>query len=607
MESPLLSLLLDREVKWDQFQAWINAEQEREKEKEDTEGDNEGSPEADIWIPARISSKTSLSELSEWRPEVGLSVVNFVRRQIARILDESQQCYPTPGKKKPLAMGAPAAKYDYSSPVKSVSKKGVKEDKMNAVKRGPSGGKDKKRVQLFAGSKENKKQEGAFGEKVEDHTPRFEDAHKLSVLEERFNGPQSGNKLNSSGGGGQHPGAGRGGSGRRSLDSALASASSTWKGGSRAAKMPSSQQQLNLGDFLVPAKKQSKNKKKKGRASLESGMAGGVQQQNCIPGLSSPSPTMETPVPAEAKDCSVRRKTKSLSPSAMTPAKRVPLLQGENKIEEVSSPLAKVTDDYKAKFANANIWSQIVNTIEMKEDEKQPPPPLHAPAAGAHVVVLSSTPSKTFLSDSNLVAADPDLVTHREELDKLANLYSLCVDLNLVPNVLAELYFMTELLTVQELKTKPARLPTAKEAKYFDNVHNCVYFACRFLSLEAKLLENLDGVTLDLLAENSRVDLFSPELKEAISRSREARKKGVRSRRESSHNSTGLESVRFKTETDNNTNFHSDRAFQVGALTCFPFPSKLLHNFLYFARTLRSSATSFMKYCGPGSSPKSPK
>ena len=128
-----------------------------------------------------------------------------------------------------------------------------------------------------------------------------------------------------------------------------------------------------------------------------------------------------------------------------------------------------------------------------------------------------------------------------------------------MPNVLDELYIMLELLTVQERSSKSTTNQTNK--MYLNNVHNCVYFACEVLLQEAGLLENLNKVTLDLLSDIPRIDLFSPTLNMTLSEARKRKQASSRSRRQSSN--TFLESVRFMPETDSNTNFATDRDFQV--------------------------------------------
>lgn len=133
-----------------------------------------------------------------------------------------------------------------------------------------------------------------------------------------------------------------------------------------------------------------------------------------------------------------------------------------------------------------------------------------------------------------------------------------------MPNVLDELYLMFELLTVQERSTKSTYKSAA--LMYLNNVHNCVYFACEVLQQEASLLKNFNKVTLDLLSDIPRIDQFSPRLHAEVTKARERKETSSRSRRQSSN--TFLESVRFAPETDSNTNFPTDRDFQVSFFIC---------------------------------------
>lgn len=145
---------------------------------------------------------------------------------------------------------------------------------------------------------------------------------------------------------------------------------------------------------------------------------------------------------------------------------------------------------------------------------------------------------------------------------RLVRLYALCIDLNLVPNVLDEIYLMFELLTLHERSFKS----TSKSAAmmYLNNVHNCVYFACEVLLQESRLLMNLNKVTLDMLSDIPRIAQFSPTLSMEVIKAREKTETSSRSRRQSSN--TFGESVRFMPETDSYTNFPTQGDFQVRLL-----------------------------------------
>ena len=80
----------------------------------------------------------------------------------------------------------------------------------------------------------------------------------------------------------------------------------------------------------------------------------------------------------------------------------------------------------------------------------------------------------------HLVDPTPLLVTHQAQLDKLVGMYVHCLQNNLVPNILAELYLLLELLTV-----KNNSLEGMHRNGYLGSVHNCVYFATHVLDSKA--------------------------------------------------------------------------------------------------------------------------
>ena len=58
------------------------------------------------------------------------------------------------------------------------------------------------------------------------------------------------------------------------------------------------------------------------------------------------------------------------------------------------------------------------------------------------------------MSRSNIFFVEPSLdeVTEKKQLDRLAALYNLFIDLHLVPSILVEMYFTFQILTVKEPK-----------------------------------------------------------------------------------------------------------------------------------------------------------
>lgn len=138
---------------------------------------------------------------------------------------------------------------------------------------------------------------------------------------------------------------------------------------------------------------------------------------------------------------------------------------------------------------------------------------------------------------------------------------------NLVPNIFLEFFFVLQLLTSRgpsgaddrdcEIEMKRG-IKDAVEQKHFQSVHNCVYFAVLVLDFQFTVISLLDKSTLKLLAENERIGAFSPTLQERLL--------------EAYRTSMGkvslllpptLHSVSFQPETDNRSNFPSDRSFHI--------------------------------------------
>ncbi|KAK9960202.1 hypothetical protein ABG768_010277 [Culter alburnus] len=182
------------------------------------------------------------------------------------------------------------------------------------------------------------------------------------------------------------------------------------------------------------------------------------------------------------------------------------------------------------------------------------------------------TPTKTVQRQGSKVTPDPkspcpdpDKVTHRSELDLLAELYCTCISENLVPCVFLELFFVLQLLTSRGVSVSESAeegisvcedSPDVLERAYLGNVHNCVYFSVKVLENQFELVSHLDKCTLRLLSENERVGTFSSSLRDRLAQAQD--------------NCTAkvlpspplfVHSVPFQPATDNRSNFSSDRAF----------------------------------------------
>ncbi|KFR07216.1 Codanin-1, partial [Nipponia nippon] len=178
----------------------------------------------------------------------------------------------------------------------------------------------------------------------------------------------------------------------------------------------------------------------------------------------------------------------------------------------------------------------------------------------------SYTRSASLPAESHLVTcANPAKVSCKKQLECLAQLYSSCIAENLVPNIFLELFFVLQLLTSKGTSTAEdgdsdleINEKDASGRQHFRSVHNCVYFAVQVLDYQYEIISHLEKGTLKLLAENERIASFSPTLHERLRQAYESSTAKV-----SLLLPCSVQSVSFQPETDNRSNFPSDRAFHI--------------------------------------------
>ncbi|NXJ77575.1 CDAN1 protein, partial [Trogon melanurus] len=178
----------------------------------------------------------------------------------------------------------------------------------------------------------------------------------------------------------------------------------------------------------------------------------------------------------------------------------------------------------------------------------------------------SYTRSASLPAESHLVTcANPAKVSCKKQLECLAQLYSSCIAENLVPNIFLELFFVLQLLTSKGTSAAEdddsdleVNERNASGRQHFQSVHNCVYFAVQVLDYQYEIISRLEKGTLKLLAENERIASFSPTLHERLRQAYESSTAKV-----SLLLPCSVQSVSFQPETDNRSNFPSDRAFHI--------------------------------------------
>uniref|UniRef100_A0A8B9S0U9 Codanin-1 C-terminal domain-containing protein n=1 Tax=Accipiter nisus TaxID=211598 RepID=A0A8B9S0U9_9AVES len=222
-----------------------------------------------------------------------------------------------------------------------------------------------------------------------------------------------------------------------------------------------------------------------------------------------------------------------------------------------------------------NLPSAISNSLQEEREmlKKERCKLLHQASSPAGISLDPGTPTKpsytrsaSLPAESHLVTcANPTKVSCKKQLECLAQLYSSCIAENLVPNIFLELFFVLQLLTSKGTSTAEdgdsdleVNERNASGRQHFRSVHNCVYFAVQVLDYQYEIISHLEKGMLKLLAENERIASFSPALHERLRQAYESSTAKV-----SLLLPCSVQSVSFQPETDNRSNFPSDRAFHI--------------------------------------------
>lgn len=169
------------------------------------------------------------------------------------------------------------------------------------------------------------------------------------------------------------------------------------------------------------------------------------------------------------------------------------------------------------------------------------------------------TPKKSTLVH---IHANLDDVTYVQELEILSNFYSSCIKEGLVANVVKEIHFVVQLLTVKYIHN-PGKDDIVNEFSnsigYFATIHNAVFFATKTLTSLHSYLSFLDHLTIKLLVNNICVTQFAPELLLLLNSCEQP----IRQVSHSLSCFSPLSGVSFQVEKDNKQNFPNDRSFHL--------------------------------------------
>ena len=439
------------------------------------------------------------------------------------------------------------AKYQYNSPLKAVSES----PGMVGNKKLELGKKSKKKVKLFSVNTETaqRTQKSQMEEK-----PGIERLNMVtSPTYNLFNGSSmkkdQQNASGSSDGNEQRNRAGAGKMAKRI-----------------SAKFTPSPQSFSLSDFLTPTESKRGNKKgKSGRSPSkmkastpmeEAKSSQNLQNTNKVSNLR--NRLAEVDLCLDDKDTfpdiskAATNKKRRIKPIMVSqPADKGNVLNSNN----VFGKVLERTDFAESPFKVEEVERKTVDDREMIKESITRQTPMKVPSISPGKPSPIVTRSNSMISYSSVVS--PLLVTSHQKpaLILLGSLYSQVLLNHLMPNLVVELYFLLELL-LMEVTGEPD-LVEAQES-YLASVHNCVFFSSFVLSRVVCLLAPLDGSTLRLLADNSRLSEFCPSLCETLSEMQQERlvspSKPIKSAKM-------LQNVSFQSETDNRSNFPSSASF----------------------------------------------
>ena len=330
------------------------------------------------------------------------------------------------------------------------------------------------------------------------------------------------------------------------------------------AKFTPSPQSFSLSDFLTPTESKRANKKgKSGRSPSKMKASTPIEEAKSSERLQKTKKVSNIRERLAEIDLDDKDSFPDISKSETNKKRRIkPIMVSQppdkENCQNPNSLFGKVlerTDFSESPFKVEEVERNTVNDRDMIKESITRQTPLKVPSISPTKPSPIVTRSNSMISHSSVVS--PLLVTSHQKpaLILLGSLYSQVLLNNLMPNLVVELYFLLELLLLEvagELESAEA------QESYLASVHNCVFFSSFVLSQILCLLAPLDGTTLRLLADNSRLSEFCPNISEKLLEMQQER---LISPSKPTTSGRMLQNVSFQSETDNRSNFPSSASF----------------------------------------------
>ncbi|XP_050742386.1 protein disks lost [Drosophila biarmipes] len=153
-------------------------------------------------------------------------------------------------------------------------------------------------------------------------------------------------------------------------------------------------------------------------------------------------------------------------------------------------------------------------------------------------------------------------VSDTNELQLLSSIYSLLMDLNLVPNILSELSFVLQLLNIRDFGQSPSQSDAPAALERLTQCKSCVYFALKLLENQQKLLLQLDKRTLVVLLQNERLSLLPAGMVQQLETSCQQRQELASTPFAlDTSSSSAQQNVYYHVEKDSRDNFPTQNEF----------------------------------------------
>lgn len=154
-------------------------------------------------------------------------------------------------------------------------------------------------------------------------------------------------------------------------------------------------------------------------------------------------------------------------------------------------------------------------------------------------------------------------VSQAKRLQVLASIYSLLMDLNLVPNVLSEISYALQLLNIHNIEAdaSPTKSDSETPLALLTGYKECIYFAVQLLEQQQELLLQLDRKSLGVLLQHDRLSLLSKEMQAQLELTCQ-QKQHLKSKRELFPDTQNpQQNVYYQHEKDSRDNFPSQQEF----------------------------------------------